>query len=667
MVAVPARSDPGSPVLPRHPQLEPLRRPDPEHVGPYLLLSRLGAGAMGRVYLGRSASGRLVAVKTIRLEYAEEADFRARFAREVAAARRVSGVFTAAVIAADPDAPVPWLATAYVPAPSLARLVAACGPMPVPAVRWLAAGCAEALDSIHDAGLVHRDLKPSNVLVSQDGPRVIDFGVARAVERVQLTTTRGSLGTPAYMAPEQARDTRRASPASDVFSLGSTLAYAATGHPPYRGETVTDILVRLATEPPDLTGLPADLADVVTGCLEPEPANRPTPAALLAALAPDVHLDADGPPSLPGPALTLMEDYRQRPRGPARVDEEADRTLGSRAGSTGSAGSSAAWSVSVARWAAAEAPPGAVEPGSGPVPPSAAPPPGRARLRPARRGRLDSARRGGGRRDSAGSRRGRRAGPPPPAWRRGPLPAALLAAAVAVVLLVAGVLVGGWLADRDPSGLGQPPAQAGQPPDQGGPPPDREPPPPQSGEGQRPAGPPTLEVNQPHGDRDTGFVVYGRSWPPGTRLTVALGDRPASPDRPVVDRAGTFNYVVNQRHEFFPGDVAGGPAHRHGERAGRSAAEDQLPGESVAAQGRRVHHRSSCREHHAGSSRRARSAGVMIAYSSSTSTTTSSDSRPPPRTSPRSAILCRSTLRCSPTRADSRSRKAGSRSKRSSS
>ncbi|HZB49544.1 MAG TPA: protein kinase, partial [Mycobacteriales bacterium] len=161
----------------RHPELEPLRRSDPERVGPYVLLSRLGAGAMGRVYLGRSASGRLVAVKTIRGEYAEEADFRARFAHEVAAARRVSGVFTAAVVAADPDARVPWLATAYVPAPSLARLVLSCGPLPVPAVRWLAAGCAEALDSIHSAGLVHRDLKPSNVLVSQDGPRVIDFGV----------------------------------------------------------------------------------------------------------------------------------------------------------------------------------------------------------------------------------------------------------------------------------------------------------------------------------------------------------------------------------------------------------------------------------------------------------------------------------------------------------
>ena len=161
---------------------EPLRRLDPERIGSYVLLGRLGAGAMGRVYLGRSAAGRLVAVKTIKLEFAEEDDFRARFAQEVAAARRVNGVFTAGVVAADPDADVPWLATAYVPAPSLDRLVRTCGPLPVPAIRWLAAGCAEALASIHDAGLVHRDLKPSNVLVAPDGPRVIDFGVARAAE-----------------------------------------------------------------------------------------------------------------------------------------------------------------------------------------------------------------------------------------------------------------------------------------------------------------------------------------------------------------------------------------------------------------------------------------------------------------------------------------------------
>jgi serine/threonine protein kinase len=569
MGAVPARSDP---VLPQHPQLQPLRRADPASVGPYALLSRLGAGSMGRVYLGRSASGRLVAVKTIRVEYAEEPDFRARFAREVSAARRVSGVFTAAVVAADPDAAVPWLATAYVPAPSLARLVAACGPMPVPAVRWLAAGCAEALDSIHGAGLVHRDLKPSNVLVSQDGPRVIDFGVARAVERAQLTATRGALGTPAYMAPEQARDTRQASPASDVFSLGSTLAYAATGHPPYRGETVTDVLLRLATEPPDLTGLPPDLAGVVTGCLEPEPANRPTPAALLAAFAPDMHLDADGPPSLPAPARHLMEDYRQRPRGPSRVDEEeeaADRTLGSHYGSTGSAGSSVSWSVPYARWAAAKAPALPAGAPSGPPPgplsgtpsgPPSGPPSGTPSGAPA--GTPSGAPSGlpaGTPSDAAGSVAARSRATPPgrsgsatgrdtagPSRRRVPLPAVLLAVGAAA-LLAGGVVLGSWLGGVDQ------PARPGPQRGVAGPPAEGHPPPPPPGEPPPRAGPPTVNVSQPHGDGHTVFVVYGRGWPPGTGVTVALAGGPTSPTRPVVDRAGAFNYAVNQGHEFFPG------------------------------------------------------------------------------------------------------------------
>jgi serine/threonine protein kinase len=175
------------------------------------------------------------------------------------------------------------------PRPSLTQLVRTCGPLPVPTTRWLGAGCAEALESIHLAGLVHRDLKPSNVLVSPDGPRVIDFGVARAAERVQLTVTRGAVGTPAYMAPEQARDTRQASAASDVFSLGATLLYAATGHAPYQGETVMDVLVRLATEPPDLAGLPGELTGLVTACLERSPRQRPTSATLLSQLGPYVE------------------------------------------------------------------------------------------------------------------------------------------------------------------------------------------------------------------------------------------------------------------------------------------------------------------------------------------------------------------------------------------
>ena len=255
---------------------EPLRRWDPEMIGPYVVLGRLGAGSMGQVYLGRSTAGRLVAVKTIKVELAEEAGFRTRFAQEVAAARKVSGVFTASVVEADPDADLPWLATAFIPAPSLSRMIGACGPMPVAAVRWLAAGCAEALQSIHGAGLVHRDLKPSNVLVAPDGPRVIDFGVARAAERMEVTVSRGTVGTPAYMAPEQARDPRQASVASDVYSLGATLLFAATGHPPYHGASVLDVLARLATEEPDLSGLPAELTDLIAACMARVPRARPT-------------------------------------------------------------------------------------------------------------------------------------------------------------------------------------------------------------------------------------------------------------------------------------------------------------------------------------------------------------------------------------------------------
>jgi serine/threonine protein kinase len=294
----------------------PLRRWDPEQIGPYVILGRLGAGAMGQVYLGRSAAGRLVAVKTIKVDLAEEVGFRTRFAQEVAAARRVSGFFTAAVADADPDADLPWLATAYVPAPSLSRLVAACGPLPAGSVRWLAAGCAEALASIHGAGLVHRDLKPSNVLVAPDGPRVIDFGVARAAERMGLTTSRGAVGTPAYMAPEQARDPHQASAASDVYALGATLLFAATGHPPYQGDSVLDVLARLATEEPDLSGLPDELTELIAACLHRVPRERPTSTVMLARLG---HFTETRPGAaaehsyLPDAAMALIAQYQQDP------------------------------------------------------------------------------------------------------------------------------------------------------------------------------------------------------------------------------------------------------------------------------------------------------------------------------------------------------------------
>src|ERR1700755_600012 len=298
------------------PARETLRRWDPERIGPYVVLGRLGSGSMGQVYLGRSAAGRLVAVKTIRVERAEETGFRTRFAQEVAAARKVSGVFTAAVVEADPEADLPWLATAYVPAPSLSRLVLACGPLPVSTVRWLAAGCAEALASIHGAGLVHRDLKPSNVLVAPDGPRVIDFGGARARERMGRTTARGAVGTPAYMAPEQARDTGEAAVASDVSSLGATLLFAPPGPPPYQGASVMDVLARLATEEPDLSGLPGELSEVITACLHRVPRQRPTSTAMLVQLG-DFTVAQAGPDEehsyLPDKAMAPIAEYQRSP------------------------------------------------------------------------------------------------------------------------------------------------------------------------------------------------------------------------------------------------------------------------------------------------------------------------------------------------------------------
>ncbi|MEW2548942.1 PQQ-binding-like beta-propeller repeat protein [Streptomyces sp. NPDC047002] len=266
--------------------MEQLTQHDPRRIGPFEVLRRLGAGGMGLVYLARSASGRRVAIKTVRTELAEDQLFRVRFTREVEAARAVSGFYTAAVVDADPRAAVPWLATAYVPAPSLEEIVGECGPMPVQAVRWLAAGIAEALQSIHAAHLVHRDLKPSNVLVVEDGPRVIDFGIASGVSNTRLTMTNVAVGTPAYMSPEQARDSRSVTGASDVFSLGSTLVYAATGHAPFHGANPVETVFMLLREGPDLTGLPDELRPLIESCMAMNAEQRPTPADLQAQLAP---------------------------------------------------------------------------------------------------------------------------------------------------------------------------------------------------------------------------------------------------------------------------------------------------------------------------------------------------------------------------------------------
>ncbi|MFD7222083.1 PQQ-binding-like beta-propeller repeat protein [Streptomyces sp. NPDC059892] len=258
-----------------------LRGDDPRSVGAYRLVSRLGAGGMGVVYLGRSVSGRQVAVKMIRPEFAEDDGFRSRFRREVEAARRVSGAFTAPVVDADPEAEQPWLATLFVPGRTLHARVAEDGPLPPGEIRILAAGLAEALRDIHRTGLVHRDLKPANVLLAEDGLRVIDFGISRAVDSDPLTRTGLVVGTPPFMAPEQFRAGEATGPFTDVFALGSVLVFAATGHGPF---DATDPFVcgyRVTHEEPDLTGLPDELRELIAPCLSKEPGARPTVGDLL--------------------------------------------------------------------------------------------------------------------------------------------------------------------------------------------------------------------------------------------------------------------------------------------------------------------------------------------------------------------------------------------------
>jgi serine/threonine protein kinase len=485
------------------PGRDALRRWDPERIGPYAVLGRLGSGSMGQVFLGRSAAGRLVAVKTIRVELAEEAGFRTRFAQEVAAARKVSGVFTAAVVEADPEADIPWLATAYVPAPSLARLVLACGPLPVTTVRWLAAGCAEALASIHGAGLVHRDLKPSNVLVAPDGPRVIDFGVARAAERMGRTTSRGAVGTPAYMAPEQARDTHEASVASDVYSLGATLLFAATGHPPYRGATVMDVLARLATEEPDLSGLPGELTELISACMHRVPRLRPTSSAMLVQLG-DFTVAQGGPDEehsyLPEEVMALIGEYQRSPQLGALAEGGEDR---------GDDATSASYTELPASY------------------------------KPVPRRRPDHGRPG-------------RAAPPGSGWRRwlrGHMGWAGWAS-VGAALVVVGVILGAALSSSStpsPTVIGQGP-----------------PPAPRTvcgSSGPVGSGPHLCMTGQSQGPADVAWVVQGSGFAPRTSLKVTVSEidpqnktvfSVTSADRPSTGPDGTFEVPVRQ---LYPGPL----------------------------------------------------------------------------------------------------------------
>ncbi|MGA5196669.1 bifunctional serine/threonine protein kinase/MFS transporter [Streptomyces exfoliatus] len=273
--------------------MEQLTEQDPAHIGPYRLIARLGEGGMGLVYLGRSELGRTVAVKVVQAEHAQHPEFRRRFAREVAAARRVGGDWTAAVLDADTEAAVPWVATQYIPGPDLTTVVGKTfGPLPEHSVHTLANRLALALRAVHEAGLIHRDLKPSNVLVTVDGPRVIDFGIARALDSIGgdslLTRTGMLIGSPGFMSPEQVRG-HELTPANDVFCLGAVLVYAATGRLLF-GATDTGLnahLFRIAEEEADLTGVPDSLVALVRACLEKDPARRPTPAQVIERTATD--------------------------------------------------------------------------------------------------------------------------------------------------------------------------------------------------------------------------------------------------------------------------------------------------------------------------------------------------------------------------------------------
>jgi hypothetical protein len=256
---------------------------DLKQIGPYRLLAQLGAGAFGEVFLGQSRAGRLVIIKVI--SATAEPKFRARFAREVDAAQRVSGVFTAPVVDADPDGPLPWLATAYVAGPSLAAAVMDYGPLPVASVLALAAGLAEGLNAIHAAGLVHRDLNPTNVLLATDGPRIIDFGISLTSEATAGLDESISVGTPLYMSPEQAQG-HKLGPPSDIFSLGSVLVFAATGATPFRNRGVTELLYDLVHAQADLTGVPMLVRPIVKRCLAKNPQLRPTTDQILAEVGP---------------------------------------------------------------------------------------------------------------------------------------------------------------------------------------------------------------------------------------------------------------------------------------------------------------------------------------------------------------------------------------------
>ena len=261
--------------------MKPLGANDPRCIGPFTLLGRLGRGGMGTVFVGRLPSGKLAAIKLVHPQLAEDASFRARFAREIDAAKAVGGFFNAPIVDADPQASTPWLATAYIDGPTLHDAVERQGPLSPETTRAVMLGLAEALIAIHHARLIHRDLKPSNVILASDGPRVIDFGIARALDSLQITDYGTVIGTPQYMSPEQARGETDLTPASDVFALGGVLVFTSAGHPPFHGSHYLAILNNINVAEPDLNGVPPTLAEITAACLEKDPAKRPRLATIL--------------------------------------------------------------------------------------------------------------------------------------------------------------------------------------------------------------------------------------------------------------------------------------------------------------------------------------------------------------------------------------------------
>ncbi|WP_431868366.1 WD40 repeat domain-containing serine/threonine protein kinase [Nocardiopsis eucommiae] len=261
--------------------MQPLSSDDPNAIGPHRLLARLGAGGMGRVYLARTPDGHLCALKVVKEDLAHDAQFRARFAREVRTAQRVRGPFTPAVVDADPEAPAPWMATEYVPGPTLKEAVRENGPFPEESLRVLVLGLARALSTLHAAGLMHRDLKPSNILLSPRGPQVIDFGIARAVEGTVLTRTGQTFGTPSYTSPEQITG-RNVTPAADVFSLAGAVVFAASGAPPFGSGSPVSTLTRVMKGEPHLEAVPeGPLRDLMARCFAKDPAGRPNADTVL--------------------------------------------------------------------------------------------------------------------------------------------------------------------------------------------------------------------------------------------------------------------------------------------------------------------------------------------------------------------------------------------------